>query len=369
MKKISSVLVSVYHKEGLDDLLNVLTEIGVDFYSTGGTRSFLESKNIEVKAVEDLTGYPSILGGRVKTLHPKVFGGILFRAEEQSDMQALETYEIPQFDLVIVDLYPFEDTLASGASEQEIIEKIDIGGISLIRAAAKNFKEVAVISSRQQYNEVARMLKEQSGALDLVDRKKLAAQAFDISSHYDTAIHQYFMASITSDEVPPLKVSYSHGKQLRYGENPHQSGVFYGELDELLEQLNGKALSYNNLVDIDAAVALIEEFDRTAFAIIKHTNACGMAIADNNPKAAYLKALAGDPVSAFGGVIATNDTINLEVATELHKLFFEVLIAPAYEEDALALLKQKKKRILLKKRRNLIQKYQIKSILDGVIYQ
>lgn len=367
MKKIESALISVFHKEKLDDIVKLLDQYGVKIYSTGGTQKFIQELNVEVNAVEDLTGYPSILGGRVKTLHPKVFGGILTRREEEQDTVQIEQYDIPSIDLVIVDLYPFEDTVASGASEGDIIEKIDIGGISLIRAAAKNFKDVAVLASREQYDDFRTLLEQNQGATSITERKRLAAQAFDISSHYDTAIFNYFNQDT---ELPRFKQSFRQAKTLRYGENPHQQGHFYGDLTEMFDQLNGKELSYNNLVDVDAAVALIEEFDETetAYAILKHTNACGVATG-NSPKEAYLRALAGDNVSAFGGVIVTNKTVDAATAEELHKLFFEVLIAPDFNADALEILKGKKKRILLKKKTNLPSSPLFKTLLNGVIGQ
>lgn len=367
MKKIESALISVFHKEKLDDIVKLLDQNGVKIYSTGGTQKFIQSLDVEVHAVEDLTGYPSILGGRVKTLHPKVFGGILTRREEEQDTVQIEQYEIPSIDLVIVDLYPFEDTVASGASESDIIEKIDIGGISLIRAAAKNFKDVAVLASREQYDDFKTLLEQNKGATSLADRKRLAAQAFDISSHYDTAIFNYFNQD---EELPRFKQSVRQAKTLRYGENPHQKGHFYGNLDEMFDQLHGKELSYNNLVDVDAAVALMEEFDDsdTAYAILKHTNACGVATGET-PKDAYLRALAGDPVSAFGGVIVTNKPVDAAAAEELHKLFLEVLIAPDFDADALEILKGKKNRILLKKKTNLPTAPLFKTLLNGVIGQ
>jgi phosphoribosylaminoimidazolecarboxamide formyltransferase/IMP cyclohydrolase len=367
LKKIESALISVFHKEKLDDIVKLLDQNGVKIYSTGGTQKFIQSLDVEVHAVEDLTGYPSILGGRVKTLHPKVFGGILTRREEEQDTVQIEQYEIPSIDLVIVDLYPFEDTVASGASESDIIEKIDIGGISLIRAAAKNFKDVAVLASREQYDDFKTLLEQNKGATSLADRKRLAAQAFDISSHYDTAIFNYFNQD---EELPRFKQSVRQAKTLRYGENPHQKGHFYGNLDEMFDQLHGKELSYNNLVDVDAAVALMEEFDDsdTAYAILKHTNACGVATGET-PKDAYLRALAGDPVSAFGGVIVTNKPVDAAAAEELHKLFLEVLIAPDFDADALEILKGKKNRILLKKKTNLPTAPLFKTLLNGVIGQ
>lgn len=368
MKKIRTALISVFYKENLAPIVSLLKAQGVTIYSTGGTQGFIEAQGAEVIAVEDLTSYPSILGGRVKTLHPKVFGGILQRSEESSDQSELKEYDIPPIDLVVVDLYPFEQTVTEGGSPQEIIEKIDIGGISLIRAAAKNFRDVAVIASRHQYPMLQQILEEQKGATSLEERQKLATLAFEISSHYDSVIFNYFNQQ--SQAGTSLKISISPEQTLRYGENPHQAGKFYGNLEEMLEQLHGKALSYNNLVDIDAAVALIDEFDSSenAFAILKHTNACGMALG-KDIKEAYLKALAADPVSAFGGVLVSNQAINLACAEELHKLFFEVLIAPEFSGEALEVLKQKKNRILLKQKLPLAQPHQFKTLLNGVIWQ
>ena len=365
-KKIQSALISVFYKDKLEPIIQLLHGHGVKIYSTGGTQKFIEEQGVAVTAVEDLTGYPSILGGRVKTLHPKVFGGILSRRDHAEDKEHMQSYEIPFIDLVIVDLYPFEQTVASGASEQEIIEKIDIGGISLIRAAAKNFKDVLVVSSREQYDELTQLLQEKSCATELADRRKFAAYAFDISSHYDTAIFNYFNKE---EGMGSLKVSERHSKVLRYGENPHQQGAFYGELENMLEQLHGKELSYNNLVDIDAAVALIAEFEgETAFAILKHTNACGVAVA-GSVKEAYLKALEGDPVSAFGGVLITNQPVDAAAAEELNKLFFEVLVAPGFSEGALHMLKTKKNRILLVQKQSIAAIRQVKSLLNGIIEQ
>ncbi|MDX5347869.1 MAG: bifunctional phosphoribosylaminoimidazolecarboxamide formyltransferase/IMP cyclohydrolase [Hymenobacteraceae bacterium] len=365
-KKIESALISVYYKDQLEPIVELLKQHGVKIYSTGGTQAFLEEQGADVTAVEDVTDYPSIFGGRVKTLHPKVFGGILHRRDNESDLQEREQYAIPPIDLVIVDLYPFEETVASGASEADVIEKIDIGGISLIRAAAKNFKDVLIVSSREQYTEVAELLQQKNGATDLEDRKKFAAKAFNVSSHYDTHIFNYLNSS---GEEEPFKHSIQQKTVLRYGENPHQKGTFYGDLEAMFEQLNGKQLSYNNLVDIDAAVALMAEFtDKPAFAILKHTNACGVAVADS-AKEAYLNALSCDPISAFGGVIISNKPVDLETAEELNKLFFEVLIAPAFEEDALQLLRSKKNRILLKQNQVELSKKQFKTLLNGVIEQ
>jgi len=366
VKKIKSALISVYHKDHLEPIIKLLHANDVQLYSTGGTQKFIESLGVPVTAVENLTAYPSILGGRVKTLHPKIFGGILARREETGDLDQMKEYEIPSIDMVVVDLYPFEDTVASGAKEAEVIEKIDIGGISLIRAAAKNFKDVFVVSSMEQYEEVEQILKADGCSVSLESRKKYATAAFDISSHYDTAIFNYLNAG---DLITSLKISERTEKVLRYGENPHQRGVYYGDLEGMFEQLHGKELSYNNLVDIDSAVALIDEFKNdTAFAIMKHTNACGCATGES-VKDAYLKAFAADTISPFGGVLITNKTVDVEAAEAMHKLFFEILIAPAFTEDALEVLKQKKNRILLLQKRGLQSKKQFKSILNGVIEQ
>ncbi|UII34770.1 bifunctional phosphoribosylaminoimidazolecarboxamide formyltransferase/IMP cyclohydrolase [Fulvivirga ulvae] len=365
LKKIKSALISVYYKDNLEPIVRLLAKNNVQIFSTGGTQKFIEDLGVEVTAVEDLTSYPSIFGGRVKTLHPKVFGGILYRRELDDDQKQADEFEIPSIDLVIVDLYPFEETVASGASEQDIIEKIDIGGISLIRAAAKNFKDVLIVSSREQYTDVEQLLRAKEGATELTDRKLFAAKAFDMSSHYDSAIFNYFNGN---GEVGSFKQSLRDKKVLRYGENPHQEGAYYGDLDSMLEKLNGKELSYNNLVDIDAAVSLIEEFDDTAFAILKHTNACGVATG-STVKEAYERAFAADTVSAFGGVLITNKTMDKDAAEAMHSLFFEILIAPDFTEDALEVLKQKKNRILLKQQYKLNTKKQYKSLLNGVIEQ
>ena len=366
-KKIQSALISVYHKDHLAPIIQLLTEQGVQLYSTGGTQQFIEEQGGAVTAVEDLTGYPSILGGRVKTLHPKVFGGILHRRDHQEDQTQVAEYDIPPIDLVIVDLYPFEDTVASGASEAEIIEKIDIGGIALIRAAAKNFKDVLIVSSRQQYPALATLLQEKPGGTDLEDRRQFAHQAFAVSSGYDQAIQQYFGGQATTsagferEKMPAMA--------LRYGENPHQSAEFYGTLDEMLQQIHGKELSYNNLVDIDAAVNLIQEFEgETAFAILKHTNACGCATAPSVEEA-YRKAFAADTVSAFGGVLVTNAPVDRAAAEAMQDLFFEVLIAPEFAADALELLQTKKKRILLIQKQPITAPRQFKTLLNGVIEQ
>lgn len=365
-KKINSALISVFYKDNLEPIIKKLTELGVTIYSTGGTQTFIENLGAPVKSVEGLTSFPEILGGRVKTLHPKIFGGILGRRELDTDVAQMEQHEIPTIDLVIVDLYPFEETLASGASEEDIIEKIDIGGISLIRAAAKNFNDVVIISSRNDYSSLLNLLNEKNGSSDIADRKTFAAKAFAMSSHYDTAIFNYFN---TTEQLPILKYSINNGKTLRYGENPHQKGVFYGELDAMFEKLNGKELSYNNLLDVDAAVNLIADFtDEPTFAILKHNNACGIAsrakIVD-----AYLDALAGDPTSAFGGILISNTEIDFETAEEIHKLFCEVVIAPSYSATALTLLKSKNNRIILIQKPVALPTKLIRTLLNGIVEQ
>jgi len=365
-KKIRTALISVYNKDGLAPIIQRLTGDQVEIYSTGGTQKFIEDCGASVTPVEELTGYPSILGGRVKTLHPKVFGGILSRGNHQQDQQELNVYEIPTMDLVIVDLYPFEETLASRASEQEIIEKIDIGGISLIRAAAKNYQDVLVVASRDQYPSLLDLLIDKNGSSEIDDRLNFATHAFAVSSHYDIQIFNFYACK---SDIKGFKQSYFPGTVLRYGENPHQQGVFYGKLEDMFEQLHGRSLSYNNLVDIDAAVNLIDEFDSdTAFAILKHTNACGVAIGQT-VKEAYQKAFAADTISAFGGVLITNKMVDVGAAQELNKLFFEVLVAPNYQEEALEILKGKKKRILLRQKGRMKGKKQFKSLLNGVIEQ
>ncbi len=366
-KKIQSALISVFHKDGLAPLVQLLHQHGVRLCSTGGTQQFIEEQGLPVTAVEDLTGYPSILGGRVKTLHPKVFGGILHRRDNADDQTQVAEYEIPPIDLVIVDLYPFEETVASGASEADIVEKIDIGGIALIRAAAKNFKDVLIVSSRQQYSALTELLQEKLGTTDLGERREFAQAAFTTSSGYDQAIHRYF--GDASESAQGFDKTKMLSTPLRYGENPHQSAEFYGNLGDMLEQINGKELSYNNLVDVDAAVSLMQEFkDDTAFAILKHTNACGCATAPSVAEA-YQKALAADPVSAFGGVLITNAPVDELAAEALHDLFFEVLIAPAFTEEARALLTTKKKRMLLVQKQPLTAPRQFKTLLNGIIEQ
>jgi len=361
---IKNALISVFNKEGLLPIVQKLNKLKIDIYSTGGTQSFIEKQGIKVNRVEDLTSYPSILGGRVKTLHPNVFGGILSRREIESDKEQLKKYNIPEIDIVIVDLYPFEKTIVSGAEEKDIIEKIDIGGISLIRAAAKNFKDVLIISEMEQYTEALKILNKNGAYTTIKERKRFAAHAFNVSSHYDTAIFNYFDAENSN----VLKKSIRKSKKLRYGENPHQKGIFYGNLNTMFTKLNGKEISYNNLLDVDAAVNLISEFNETTFAILKHNNACGLASRDK-PVEAWKDALAGDPISAFGGVLITNTEINLETATEIDKLFYEVLIAPLFTKDALLLLKKKKNRILLKQNKVEMPKVQIKTVLNGILHQ
>lgn len=365
IKKIKTALVSVYHKDGLDELLGLLNKFGVKFISTGGTKSFIDSLGYECDAVEDLTGYPSILGGRVKTLHPKVFGGILNRRENEGDQKQIQQYEIPEIDLVIVDLYPFEATVASGASQAEIIEKIDIGGISLIRGAAKNFNDVVIVASKDQYAPLTEILKANNDATTtLADRMFFAKEAFAVSSAYDSAIFNYF----DNDGETALRYTRNGAKHLRYGENPHQEGRFYGNFEQMFSQLHGKEISYNNLLDIDAAVNLISEFDETTFAILKHNNACGIASRPTVAQA-WKDALAGDPVSAFGGVLITNREVDAEAAEEINKIFFEVIIAPAYTQDALAILEQKKNRIILVQKPVELPKKQMRTVLNGVLCQ
>lgn len=363
-KKIKSALISVFHKDKLDGIVKKLIKEGVTLYSTGGTQEFLEGLGAKVIAVEDLTSYPSILGGRVKTLHPKVFGGILARRDNQNDISQLAQYEIPEIDLVMVDLYPFEATVASGASQQDIIEKIDIGGISLIRAAAKNYKDVVIVASQEQYAPLQEMLDNNGAQSSIEERQWFAKQAFNVSSHYDSAIFSYF----DQDDNTAFKSSVNGGTVLRYGENPHQKGVFYGKLDDVFTQLNGKEVSYNNLLDIDAAVNLIEEFNETTVAILKHNNACGLA---SRPSVvdAWKDALAADPISAFGGVIICNKAIDTAAAEEMDKIFFEVVIAPAFSAEGLEILKKKKNRIILELKNAGLQKLQSRTLLNGVLVQ
>jgi phosphoribosylaminoimidazolecarboxamide formyltransferase/IMP cyclohydrolase len=366
-KKATSALISVFHKDGLEPIVRKFDELGITIYSTGGTEKFIKDLGIDVVPVEDVTSYPSILGGRVKTLHPKVFGGILNRQDHEGDVAQLEEFEIPQLDIVIVDLYPFEKTVASGASEQDIIEKIDIGGISLIRAAAKNFKDVLCVSSMEDYEEVLELITSGNGTTTIEDRKRFAAKSFNVSSHYDTAIFNYFNHN---HEIAALKVSETDGKVLRYGENPHQKGFFFGDFDAMFSKLHGKDLSYNNLLDVDAAVNLMLEFknDAPTFAILKHNNACGLAQRDNLHQA-YIDALAGDPVSAFGGVLISNKEIDKATAEEIHKLFCEVVIAPSYADDALEILKGKKNRIILIQNEVEMPDMIVRTCLNGMLLQ
>ncbi|AUC22045.1 bifunctional phosphoribosylaminoimidazolecarboxamide formyltransferase/IMP cyclohydrolase [Polaribacter sejongensis] len=364
-KTIKSALISVFHKDGLEPVVKKLDALNVTIYSTGGTEKFIKDLGINVIPVDEVTSYPSILGGRVKTLHPKVFGGILNRQDNESDVAELAEYNIPQIDLVIVDLYPFEKTVASGAPEQDIVEKIDIGGISLIRAAAKNFKDTVIVSSMDQYEGFLNTLSEGNGETTISERKKLAAKAFNISSHYDTAIFNYF----NEDEIV-YKASEQNANVLRYGENPHQKGYFFGDLEAMFDKLHGKELSYNNLLDVDAAVNLIQEFKGEAptFAILKHNNACGFAQRDTISQA-YTDALAGDPVSAFGGVLIANTEIDKETAEKIHTLFCEVVIAPSFSEDALAILKGKKNRIILIQKDVALPTTTVRTCLNGSLVQ
>ncbi|NCT75911.1 MAG: bifunctional phosphoribosylaminoimidazolecarboxamide formyltransferase/IMP cyclohydrolase [Chitinophagaceae bacterium] len=366
-KKIQSALISVFYKDGLEPLVKQLAELGVTIYSTGGTQQFIEKLNIPVVPVEQLTTYPSILGGRVKTLHPAVFGGILGRRDNETDVQEMQQYNIPVIDLVIVDLYPFEETVASTSDEKLIIEKVDIGGPSMIRGAAKNFKDVLVVAAKKDYAEVEELLRNQKGETTIEQRRNFAARAFEIVAHYDVAIARYFNA----ENGQYFLESLADPKIMRYGENPHQTGIFYGNASQLFEQLNGKELSYNNFVDVDAAYQLINEFpDNTAvtFGIIKHTNVCGVASRASS-KESWDAALAGDPESAFGGVLVTNGTIDKATAEAINEIFFEVLIAPAFDEDALAILRSKKNRILLQLKAQPQRTVQYKSVLNGVLVQ
>lgn len=361
-KKISSALISVFYKEGLDNIVKKLHELGIKIYSTGGTQQFIERLNIPVTPVEDLTTYPSILGGRVKTLHPGVFGGILGKRDDEQHRKEMKQYNIPEIDLVIVDLYPFEETVASTTDEKAIIEKIDIGGPSMIRAAAKNHQDVLVVASKKDYDDLEKILTNQKGETTLEQRRDFAGRAFNICSGYDIAISNYFMHS---DHFNPFD---RRKTVLRYGENPHQQGIFYGDLTKLFRQLNGKELSYNNLVDIEAAVQLIDEFTETTFAIIKHTNPCGIA-SRATVKESWDAALAGDPESAFGGVLSCNAEVDKATAEAINEIFFEVLVAPSFSEDALVVLRSKKNRILLQQLGNPAKRFQYRSLLNGVLSQ
>ena len=363
-KKIKTALVSVFYKDGLDEIIKKLDAEAVKFISTGGTQKFIESLGIECTPVEQLTTYPSIFGGRVKTLHPAIFGGILCRRDLEQDMQQAQQYGIEEIDLVIVDLYPFEETVASGASDADIIEKIDIGGISLIRGAAKNYKDVVIVASKGQYAPLMEMLNKNGAASTLEERRWFAKEAFAVSSSYDSAIFNYF----DGEEQSAFRAAADNAKSLRYGENPHQKGAFFGNFDEMFEQIHGKEISYNNLLDIDAAVSLISEFDETTFAILKHNNACGLASRPTLLEA-WKCALAGDPVSAFGGVLIANAEVDAATAEEVNKLFFEIIIATSYTAEALEILKQKKNRIILIQKKGIEAKVQYRSLLNGVLMQ
>lgn len=364
LKQIKSALISVFDKSNLDEIVLKLNELNVTIYSTGGTQTFIEQLGVKVVPVENVTDYPSILGGRVKTLHPKVFGGILGRRELAEDVAQMEAYNIPEIDLVIVDLYPFEKTVASGANHDDIIEKIDIGGISLIRAAAKNYKDTVIVPSKNQYGYLLALLKENKGFTSIEDRKNLAKAAFNVSSHYDTAIFKYF----DEGNETAFKESFEVSQSLRYGENPHQKGIFFGDLSELFDKIHGKELSFNNLLDVDAAVNLIDEFTDTTFAILKHNNACGVA-SRNTVLDAWNDALAADPVSAFGGVLITNAKVDAETAEKIQEIFFEVLIAPDYDAKALEILTSKKNRIILRRKNIQLPKKAYRTALNGVLAQ
>jgi len=364
-KKIKSALISVYHKGNLETIIKQLHSSGVMLYATGGTQEFIEKMKVPVTPVESMTDYPSIFGGRVKTLHPKIFGGILHRRNNENDISEAKKFAIPSIDLVVVDLYPFEETLSSGANQEDVIEKIDIGGISLIRAAAKNFSDVLIIPSKEHYGFLLDVLLNRNAETTEAERKQMAANAFNVSSHYDSAIFNFFNSE---NQISSFKKSILTSRKLRYGENPHQQGIFFGELEKMFEQLHGKEISYNNLLDIDAAIMLINEFDEPTFAILKHNNACGIAsratIVD-----AWKDALAADPVSAFGGILIANRKIEKDAALEMNSLFFEVLIAPEISEDALEILKQKKNRIILIQKKNELPVKQFRSLLNGVVEQ
>jgi phosphoribosylaminoimidazolecarboxamide formyltransferase / IMP cyclohydrolase len=362
-KKITSALISVFYKDGLEPLVRELKNQEVTIYSTGGTQNFIENLDIEVVPVEDLTSYPSILGGRVKTLHPSVFGGILGRRNNPQDLEEMKEFEIPIIDLVIVDLYPFQETVANTKEEKAIIEKIDIGGPSMIRAAAKNFNDVAVIASKEDYSKLVDLLQTQDGSLTLEQRRSFAAKAFEVVADYDIAINNYF-----NKEKPVTVIGAGKETVLRYGENPHQKAVFYGNLTECFTQLHGKEISYNNLVDIDAAIELIKEFSQTTFAIIKHTNVCGIAMREEVAEA-WKYALAGDPESAFGGVLVCNEKIDAATAQAINEIFFEVLIAPAFEDEALSILKSKKNRILLQLTNSNTTANIFKNAVNGTLQQ
>lgn len=364
-RKIGAALISVFYKDGLEPVVRRLHELGVTLYSTGGTQTFIEQLGIPCISVESVTGYPSILGGRVKTLHPKVFGGILARRDFADDKNHVAEFEIPLYDLVIVDLYPFEETVKSTTDEKAIIEKIDIGGVSLIRAAAKNYNDVCIVASRGMYAQMLELLNTKNGQTDIADRRQLAAAAFAECAHYDVAIANYFRSA---DDQPEFQLSINKKQSLRYGENPHQHAAYYGDIEATFNKLNGKELSYNNLVDVDAACQVISEFEEPAFAIIKHTNVCGVAVRDNQGDA-WNAALAGDPESAFGGVLVTNRNVDVAVANGINPLFFEILIAPSFDHEALEILKAKKNRILLQQKVSFYPDREYKRVLDGILVQ
>lgn len=365
MKQIKTCLISVFYKTNLDKIVALLKEQNVQIYATGGTYQFIKEIDDSVKTIESLTSYPSILGGRVKTLHPKVFGGILGRLDNETDVEEMKQYEIPAFDLVIVDLYPFEETVKNTDEEAKIIEKIDIGGISLIRAGAKNFKEALIVPDSKYYLEFIEMFKNQNGCTSLEDRKRFAKYAFATSSHYDGMIYDWFAKD---SESADLNIHVNEYCTLRYGENPHQKAVFYGKLDEVFDKLHGKDLSYNNLLDLEAGLNLIREFDEPTFAILKHNNPCGIASRDTIAEA-YQAALAGDPVSAFGGVFVSNKAIDMETANEINKMFFEVIVAPSYNDGVLDILFSKKNRIVLQLKSNDYPTKVYKSALNGILMQ
>lgn len=367
IKQAKTALISVFSKEGLEPIIRKMNELGIIIYSTGGTQTFINDLGIEVVPVEEVTDYPSILGGRVKTLHPKIFGGILNRQDVAQDVQQLKEYNIPQIDIVVVDLYPFEKTVAQGADLKSIIEKIDIGGISLIRAAAKNYNDVLCVSSVDDYPDLYEILDKKQGKTTLDDRKKFATRGFKTSSHYDTAIFNFFSKE---DDLSALKISENKGQTLRYGENPHQKGYFFGDFDEIFTQLSGKELSYNNLLDVDSAVNLMSEFqnDLPTFAILKHNNACGVATRETLAQA-YASALQCDPVSAFGGVLIANKEVDLPTAEQINSLFFEVIVAPSYLPEALELLKSKKNRIILQLKGNIKTENSVRTCLNGFLVQ
>ncbi len=363
-KEVKSALISLFHKKPARNLIQKLAEAGVRLYSTGGTLKYIQEMGYDALAVEDITQYPSVFGGRVKTLHPKIFGGILHRRDVPEDLQEMESFRIPSIDMVVVDLYPFEATVSSGASQEEIIEKIDIGGVSLIRAAAKNFKDTWIVPSAQWFDKATQIIEQQGVKTSFQQRKEFAAEAFNISSHYDTAIYSY----MAQGEEQACKISIPQANSLRYGENPHQKGIFYGNVQEVFSQLHGKALSYNNLLDIHGAVSLISEFDDCTFAIIKHTNACGVA-SRSTIQQAYQTALASDPVSAFGGILIANRNIDRDTAYDINKLFFEVILAPGFDKEALQLLQQKEKRIILQLNNLHQPAWQYRSALNGILAQ